>query len=111
MQYRTDPRSGNKLSVLGFGCMRFSGSLRSSFGFGIGKGYDEKKIEKLLVDAVDKGINYFDTAYLYAGSESFLGSTLQLEYKRMDCGKKVCGADQADRIFISRIPGYVPQAS
>ncbi len=77
MQYRTDPRSGNKLSVLGFGCMRFSGSLRSSFGFGIGKGYDEKKIEKLLVDAVDKGINYFDTAYLYAGSESFLGSTLQ----------------------------------
>ena len=26
MQYRTDPRSGNTLSVLGFGCMRFPSS-------------------------------------------------------------------------------------
>jgi len=77
MQYRVDPRSGNKLSVLGFGCMRFSKSLSASFGFHIGKSFDEKKIEKMLVDAVDRGINYFDTAYLYAGSEDFLGRTLK----------------------------------
>ena len=57
--------------------MRFSKSLSSSIGFRIGKGFDEKKIEKLLVDAVDKGINYFDTAYLYSGSEEFLGTTLK----------------------------------
>lgn len=77
MQYRVDPRSGNKLSVLGFGCMRFSKSLSASFGLKVGKAFDEKKIEKLLVEAVDAGVNYFDTAYLYAGSEEFLGTVLR----------------------------------
>lgn len=78
MQYRKDPRSGNQLSQLGFGCMRFSDNLASSFGLSLKKNtFDEKKIENLLVEAVDKGINYFDTAYLYAGSEEFLGATLK----------------------------------
>ena len=27
MQYRIDKKSGNKLSILGFGCMRFSRNL------------------------------------------------------------------------------------
>lgn len=77
MQYRTDPRSGNRLSALGFGCMRFSKSLSASFGLSVGKPFDERKVEELLVNAIDRGINYFDTAYLYAGSEEILGSTLQ----------------------------------
>ena len=53
--------------------MRFSKSLSASFGLHVGKAFDEKKIEKLLVEAVNQGINYFDTAYLYSGSEEFLG--------------------------------------
>lgn len=74
MQYRIDPRSGNRLSVLGFGCMRFGGGdLVSSFS---GK-FDRAKAENLIVSAVNMGINYFDTAYLYSGSEDILGQTLE----------------------------------
>ncbi len=64
MEYRVDSKSGNKLSVLGFGCMRFP----RSFGQ-----IDYNKSEKLILDAVNGGVNYFDTAYLYFGSEEILG--------------------------------------
>jgi predicted aldo/keto reductase-like oxidoreductase len=68
MKYRTDPRSGNKLSVLGYGCMRFP---RNAFGI------DIKKTESLIKYAVSRGINYFDTAYMYPGSEEALGTVLR----------------------------------
>jgi len=67
MQYRIDPKSGNKLSILGFGCMRFPRNLGR---------IDMEKTEKLILDAYAKGINYYDTAYLYMGSEEALGEIL-----------------------------------
>ena len=67
MQYRLDERSGNKLSVLGFGCMRLSRGAT---------GIDQKKAERLILRAIDKGVNYFDTAYLYPGAEAALGTVL-----------------------------------
>ncbi len=74
MEYRVNPKNGDKLSVIGFGCMRFGGdSIVTSF---VG-GFDAKKAENLIVEAVKKGINYFDTAYVYAGSEEVLGNTLK----------------------------------
>jgi predicted aldo/keto reductase-like oxidoreductase len=63
MQYRTDPKSGNQLSALGFGCMRFPKSAALC--------------EELVTTAVNAGINYFDTAYIYPGSEPTLGSILK----------------------------------
>jgi predicted aldo/keto reductase-like oxidoreductase len=68
MQYRTDPKSGNKLSVLGYGCMRFPRNLAQ---------IDMAKTEKLVLSAIDSGVNYFDTAYVYGGSEEALGAILQ----------------------------------
>ncbi len=65
MQYRTDPKSGNQLSVLGFGCMRFARGLNARI--------DIDKAEKLVLSAIERGVNYFDTAYLYGGSERTLG--------------------------------------
>ena len=68
MQYRDDTHSGNQLSVLGFGCMRFprkNGRI------------DMEKTEQLLVRAYEKGVNYFDTAYIYGGSEEALGEILE----------------------------------
>ena len=62
MQYTVDPGSGNKLSVLGFGCMRFP--------------RDAEKTEKLVLTAIDNGVNYFDTAYVYSNSETTLGKIL-----------------------------------
>lgn len=67
MQYRLDQKSGNKLSIMGFGCMRLPG--------GMGR-VDQKKAEELILRAVEKGINYFDTAYLYSGSEAALGTAI-----------------------------------
>ncbi|GHU89869.1 aldo/keto reductase [Clostridia bacterium] len=73
MQYKLDERSGNRLSVLGFGCMRFSR--------GVG-GIDLKKAEQLILRAVESGVNYFDTAYLYGGSEAALGAALNNNHLR-----------------------------
>lgn len=68
MQYRIDPKSGNNLSILGFGCMRFPRNLSQ---------IDMNKTEKLILDAIDRGINYFDTAYLYGASEETLGTIVR----------------------------------
>lgn len=65
MQYRLDPKTGNKISILGFGCMRLP-----SHAPGI---IDEKASERLILRALENGVNYFDTAYLYPGSEDALG--------------------------------------
>ena len=65
MQYRTDPKSGLQLSALGFGCMRFPRALPGQV--------DLDKTGALLRSAVERGVNYFDTAYIYGGSEAALG--------------------------------------
>ena len=67
MQYREDKRSGKGLSVLGFGCMRFPNRLGA---------IDQDATERLILQAVERGVNYFDTAYAYGGSEEALGKAL-----------------------------------
>jgi predicted aldo/keto reductase-like oxidoreductase len=68
MRYRND-KHGNKLSALGFGCMRFPRAISGRIDYG--------KSEKLILAAMEAGVNYFDTAYLYAGSEEILGEILR----------------------------------
>ena len=63
MEYRKD-KYGNEISVLGFGCMRFQRNAGS---------IDMKEAERELMAAIDAGINYFDTAYIYPGSEAAIG--------------------------------------
>ena len=67
MQYRKD-RSGDELSVLGFGCMRFTKK---------GGGIDVDKAEREIMAAYEAGVNYFDTAYVYAGSEAAVGDIFE----------------------------------
>ena len=55
MQYRKD-RRGRDISALGFGCMRFQRK---------GKTIDQEEAEREIVRAVELGVNYFDTAYIY----------------------------------------------
>ena len=68
MQYRVDKRTGNKLSVLGFGCMRFPKTLGR---------IDLAKTEEMIMRSIAQGVNYFDTAWIYPGSEEALGSILK----------------------------------
>ncbi|MBE6947159.1 MAG: aldo/keto reductase [Ruminococcaceae bacterium] len=66
MNYRKD-KYGNDLSVLGFGCMRFprkNGRI------------DMEETEREILCAIENGVNYFDTAYIYPGSEAALGEIL-----------------------------------
>ena len=67
MQYRKD-KYGNDLSVLGFGCMRFQQKMGH---------IDLEEAEKEIVAAIAGGVNYFDTAYIYPGSEAALGEILE----------------------------------
>ena len=66
MNYRTD-KYGNRISILGFGCMRFPQTM------GI---INKEETEREILTAYENGINYFDTAYVYPGSETTLGDIL-----------------------------------
>ncbi|MBR4985722.1 MAG: aldo/keto reductase [Proteobacteria bacterium] len=72
MKYRKD-KTGTQISQLGYGCMRFTRK---------GAGIDYKKAEKEVMLAISKGINYFDTAYIYFGSEECLGRILEENHCR-----------------------------
>ena len=67
MQYRQD-KHGENISVLGYGCMRFTKN---------GMSVDIDKTEKEIMTAYENGVNYFDTAYVYPGSEAALGEILE----------------------------------
>ena len=85
MHYRTD-KYGNSLSVLGFGCMRFptrAGRI------------DMAETEAEIMTAIRGGVNYFDTAYIYPGSEAALGEILEKNQVR-------------DQVYIAtKLPHYL----
>lgn len=66
MNYRKD-RYGNDISILGYGCMRFTQSAGR---------IQREKAEKEIMAAYRAGVNYYDTAYVYPGSEKVLGEIL-----------------------------------
>ena len=68
MQYRIDPKSGNKVSALGLGCMRFP-------GYQVGRP-DVASARRIISRALERGVNYLDTAYLYPGNEEVVGVVL-----------------------------------
>lgn len=72
MQYRPN-KTGQPLSILGYGCMRFTRK---------GTGIDLDKAEREVMAAIGKGVNYFDTAYIYPGSEAALGEILARNHCR-----------------------------
>lgn len=88
MQYRKD-RYGKELSMLGYGCMRFSKK---------GAGIDIDKTEKEIMAAYHAGVNYYDTAYIYPGSEAALGQILE----RNGIRDKVCIATKLPQYMIQR---------
>jgi len=76
MLYRKMPKSGDELSILGFGCMRLPVKEDGSI--------DEERATKQVRYAIDHGVNYVDTAWPYHGgqSELFLGRALADGYRR-----------------------------
>lgn len=86
MRYRPD-RRGKPISQLGFGCMRFTKK---------GGGIDYEKAKGEVMLAIGQGVNYFDTAYIYPGSEACLGRILAEEH----CREKVCIATKLPQYML-----------
>jgi len=74
MLYRKAPRTGDELSILGFGCMR----LPQKDGR-----IDEARATRQIRHAIDRGVNYIDTAWPYHAGESepFVGRVLAEGYR------------------------------
>ena len=72
MQNRLIKKTGDEISPIGFGAMRLP--LKN------GK-INREVAKRQIYHAIDNGINFIDTAYLYGDSEKFLGEVLQGEYK------------------------------
>ncbi len=85
MNYRKD-RYGKELSILGFGCMRFPRKNGKT---------DMEETEREIMTAIGRGVNYFDTAYIYPGSEAALGEILEKNSAR-------------DKVYIAtKLPHYL----
>lgn len=72
MEMRTFAKTGEKISLLGFGCMRFpvvDGKVEE---------IDKERAQEMIDYAFERGVNYFDTAYPYhnGASERFIGEAL-----------------------------------
>ena len=77
MKYRNFGKLGIQGSAFGFGCMRFNGPASGD------STVDEEKAIRLLRRAIDGGVTYLDTAYVYLDqtSEIIVGKALQDGYR------------------------------
>jgi uncharacterized protein len=102
MLTKINSKNGDELSILGFGCMRFPTK---------GGGIDEQRAIAMIHEAIKKGINYFDTAYIYHGgkSETLLGQALASGYReQVKIATKlplfmVRKLENAQKIFITQL--------
>ncbi len=91
MQYRKD-KKGNEISVLGYGCMRFTKK---------GNVVDLDKAEQELMTAIRAGVNYLDTAYVYPGNETAVGELLS----RNHCREEIYLATKLPHYLIKSAEG------
>jgi predicted aldo/keto reductase-like oxidoreductase len=74
MTYRTNSKNGDKISLLGYGCMRWPLRKNSAGEEEI----DQEEVNKLVDTAIQNGVNFFDTspAYVQGWSEEATGIAL-----------------------------------
>ena len=78
---------GEKLSRLGFGCMRLPQTAE--------KAIDERELQKMVDYAIDHGVNYFDTAWPYHGGRSEIA-----------VGKALASHSREEWFLADKYPGH-----
>ena len=76
MTCRTDPKTGQQVSLLGYGCMRWPAAASPQKD---GCPIDQEMVNGLIDYAIEHGVNYFDTAPIYGQgwSETVTGKALR----------------------------------
>lgn len=77
MTMRTNPRTGDKVSLLGYGCMRLP-TIGGQSAREDDSGIDQQQVNRLVDYAIEHGVNLFDTspAYCKGMSEKAMGTAL-----------------------------------
>ena len=75
MKYRTNPKNNEEVSLLGFGAMRLPTLPNGEI--------DTDEAVKIIRYAIDNGVTYLDTAYVYHGgkSEELIGEVIKDGYR------------------------------
>ena len=75
MTYRTNNGNGDKVSILGYGCMRWP-MIKDENGKDV---VDQENVDRLIDYAIEHGVNYFDTAPVYLQGQSEAATGLSLK--------------------------------
>ncbi len=94
MTLHTNPRNGDKISALGFGCMRLP--MLSEATSPMGTEIDEEAFFDMVDYALAQGVNYFDTAYGYHSRAS-----------QVMLGKALKRHPRESFFFATKMPGYL----
>ena len=62
MTMRINPKDGSKVSILGYGCMRWPETEDENGNYAL----DQEQVNRLVDRALEAGVNYFDTAPVYS---------------------------------------------
>jgi len=99
MKYRTFGKTGLQISALGFGCMRLPvmGKDKSQI--------DEKRAIEMVHLAIDKGVNYFDTAYPYHAKDFSTGGSSE-----PFLAKALKKADRENILIATKLPSWLVES-
>jgi aryl-alcohol dehydrogenase-like predicted oxidoreductase len=90
MEYRVLGKSNFKVSEIGLGAWHIGGYI-PDYKSNIGGRFNKKNAEKIINTAIDKGINFIDTADAYAdgNSEKIIGEVLKKRKERVYVATKI----------------------
>lgn len=100
MTYRTNPNTGDKVSLLGYGMMRLPNKVVKPEQEGPQEEeIDQEQVNRLVKFALDHGVNYFDTspAYCRGFSEQSTGIAL-----------KASGYDRSKYFIATKLSNFSP---
>ncbi len=107
MQYRSLGKTGFSISEVSLGTWQVGGKW--------GSGFDDENADRILNEAIDKGINFIDTADVYEDGNSeaavgrVVGSRSERVYVATKCGRKI-SPHTSEGYTPERLRGFVEES-